>query len=56
MELPKTMHPYFVGGQFHPELLSRPMRQHPMFMGLVAAAIEKAKPGVTDAAVKKWMF
>ena len=28
-------HPYFVGGQFHPEFKSRPNRPHPLFVGLV---------------------
>ncbi len=32
-------HPFFVAAQFHPELLSRPLRPQPMFMGLVAAAL-----------------
>ncbi len=44
MELPFETHPYFVGGQFHPELKSRPLRPSPMFMGLVAAAIRHAYP------------
>jgi len=35
-------HPYMVGSQFHPEFLSRPMRPHPMFVGLMKAAAEKA--------------
>jgi CTP synthase len=35
-------HPYMVGSQFHPEFLSRPMRPHPLFVGLVKAAAEKA--------------
>jgi CTP synthase len=39
LELPTNMHPYFVAGQFHPELTSRPLNPQPMFMGLVAAAI-----------------
>ena len=34
-------HPYMVGSQFHPEFLSRPMRPHPLFVGLVRAAKEK---------------
>ncbi len=34
-------HPYFVGGQFHPEFKSRPNRPHPLFVGLVKAAKEK---------------
>ncbi|MEM6550929.1 MAG: CTP synthase [Planctomycetota bacterium] len=44
LELPQETHPFFLGGQFHPELLSRPLRPHPMFMGLVAAAIRHADP------------
>ncbi len=36
VELPG--HPFFLAGQFHPELKSRPMRAHPLFRGLVAAA------------------
>lgn len=36
-------HPYMIACQFHPEFLSRPDRPHPLFMGLVKAAIaEKA--------------
>ena len=34
-------HPYFVGSQFHPELKSRPLNPHPLFMGLVKAALKK---------------
>ena len=35
-------HPYMVGSQFHPEFLSRPMKPHPLFLGLIKAAKEKA--------------
>ncbi|MCI8654679.1 MAG: CTP synthase, partial [Clostridia bacterium] len=31
-------HPYFIAGQFHPELKSRPNRPAPLFVGLVKAA------------------
>lgn len=31
-------HPWFVGGQFHPEFLSRPLRPHPLFRDFVASA------------------
>jgi len=31
-------HPYMLGSQFHPEFLSRPMRPHPLFVGLIKAA------------------
>ncbi len=34
-------HPYMVGSQFHPEFLSRPMRPHPLFVGLIRAAKKK---------------
>jgi len=34
-------HPYMIGSQFHPEFLSRPMRPHPLFVGLVKAAKER---------------
>ena len=37
VELPD--HPWFVGCQFHPEFKSRPNRPHPLFAGLVGAAI-----------------
>ena len=35
-------HPYMVGSQFHPEFLSRPMRPHPLFVGLIKAAKERS--------------
>ena len=41
VELPKSIHPYYVGTQAHPEFLSRPTRPHPLFVGLIAAAIAK---------------
>jgi len=41
VELPKDVHPYYVGTQAHPEFLSRPTRAHPLFAGLIAAAIAK---------------
>jgi CTP synthase len=41
VEFPKDVHPYYVGTQAHPEFLSRPTRAHPLFAGLIAAAIVK---------------
>ena len=38
MELPG--HPYFIGTQGHPELKSRPNRAHPLFKGLIQAALQ----------------
>jgi CTP synthase len=39
VELPREVHPYYVSTQAHPELRSRPTRPHPLFSGLVKAAI-----------------
>ena len=44
VELPREIHPFYVGTQAHPEFLSRPTKAHPLFSGLVAAAI-KANEG-----------
>ncbi|MBM7804538.1 CTP synthase [Geodermatophilus bullaregiensis] len=40
-ELPREVHPFFVGTQAHPELKSRPTRPHPLFAAFVQAAIER---------------
>ncbi len=42
LEIPS--HPYFCGTQAHPCLTSRPLRPQPMFVGLVAAAMQKHYP------------
>jgi CTP synthase len=34
-------HPWFLGGQFHPELKSRPLDCHPLFRGLIRAAVQR---------------
>lgn len=39
VELPQEVHPYYIGTQAHPELRSRPTRPHPLFVGLIAAAV-----------------
>ncbi|MCS7033987.1 MAG: CTP synthase [Phycisphaerae bacterium] len=39
VELPTTVHPFFIGTQAHPELTSRPLKPSPMFMGLLKAAL-----------------
>lgn len=41
MEIPSL--DFFLGVQFHPELLSRPLRPHPLFLGLINAALAKKK-------------
>ena len=40
MELPKVVHPFFVGVQFHPEFHARPLTPHPLFTAFVKAAYE----------------
>ncbi|MEI6294494.1 MAG: CTP synthase [Actinomycetes bacterium] len=41
VELDKSVHPFYVGTQAHPEFLSRPTKAHPLFAGLIAAAIKE---------------
>jgi CTP synthase len=43
VELPRDVHPFYVGTQAHPEFRSRPTRPHPLFSGLVSAAIDYAE-------------
>lgn len=43
VELDAKMHPFYVGTQAHPEFRSRPTRPHPLFAGLVAAALKAKK-------------
>ncbi|GAB7007237.1 CTP synthase [Nocardioides sp. AN3] len=43
VELPRDVHPYYVATQAHPELRSRPTKAHPLFRGLVGAAIKRQK-------------
>ena len=52
IELPD--HTWFIGCQFHPELKSRPTRPHPLFAGLVGAAL-KRREAVTAPPVPKQM-
>ena len=39
VELPREVHPYYIGTQAHPELRSRPTKPHPLFVGLIKAAV-----------------
>ncbi|MES5983549.1 CTP synthase [Cutibacterium acnes] len=50
VELDRQTHPYFVATQAHPELKSRPTHAHPLFRGLVAAAVGRAKAASKGAA------
>ena len=42
VELPIDVHPFYVATQAHPELRSRPTRAHPLFAGLISAALDRA--------------
>jgi len=41
VELPRDVHPYYIATQAHPELRSRPTAPHPLFRGLVGAALDR---------------
>lgn len=41
VELDRSMHPYYVATQAHPEFKSRPTKAHPLFAGLVRAALAR---------------
>ena len=43
VELPRDVHPYYVATQAHPELRSRPTRPHPLFRGLIGAALDRQR-------------
>jgi CTP synthase len=43
VELPREVHPYYVGTQAHPEFRSRPDKPHPLFAGLIGAAIDRQR-------------
>ncbi|MBI4058607.1 CTP synthase [Candidatus Gottesmanbacteria bacterium] len=40
IELPKDMHPFFLGTQFHPEYKSRPLSPHPLFLAYIKACLK----------------
>jgi CTP synthase len=41
-ELPKSTHPFFVGTQFHPEFLARPLSPHPLFNAFIKASVVRS--------------
>ncbi len=43
VELPKSKHPFFLGTQFHPEFLARPLSPHPLFTAFIKASIKNRK-------------
>ncbi|MDR0457504.1 MAG: CTP synthase [Burkholderiaceae bacterium] len=54
IELPQTMHPWFIGVQFHPEFKSTPWAGHPLFNAFVKAALDhqSARQGGSRANLK----
>jgi len=44
-ELPRSVHPFFLGTQFHPEFKAHPLNPHPLFNEFVAAAVSRSKKG-----------
>ena len=51
-ELPREVHPFYVGTQAHPEFRSRPTRAHPLFAALVAAAVKRAEVRMLELAAR----
>ncbi|MDB5238903.1 MAG: pyrG [Candidatus Parcubacteria bacterium] len=49
-ELPREQHPFFLGTQFHPELLARPLSPHPLFTAFMKAAKDRTKIIVSKSA------
>ena len=45
LELPTATHPFYVGTQAHPEFKSRPTDAHPLFSGLIEAALARQQGG-----------
>ncbi|HEY2978469.1 MAG TPA: CTP synthase [Burkholderiaceae bacterium] len=48
VELPRDVHPWFVGVQFHPEFKSTPWDGHPLFISYVKAALEHHQARTTE--------
>jgi CTP synthase len=57
IELPQSVHPFFIGGQFHPELKSRATKAHPLFREFVKASLvhkeKRPRNGSNGKAKKK---
>jgi CTP synthase len=53
VELPQTVHPWFVGCQFHPEFTSNPRTGHPLFIAFVQAALAHQAAGKAAPALEQ---
>jgi len=55
-ELNRSVHPYFIGTQFHPELSSRPLAPHPYFLGFIAATMVRVNPALNwEQLIARWI-
>ncbi len=55
-ELPREVHPFFLGTQFHPEFLARPLNPHPLFTEFMKAAAKRHEmkiEGAVSRAIQK---
>ena len=50
IELPQSLHPWFIGVQFHPEFKSTPWDGHPLFNAFVKAALDHQKTPIEEVA------
>ena len=48
VELPQSVHPWFVGVQFHPEFKSTPWDGHPLFTSYVKAALDHQREAASE--------
>ena len=48
VELPRSVHPWYLGCQFHPEYQSKPTEPHPLFISYIAAALEEKRRRTQD--------
>ncbi len=52
-ELPRSVHPFFLGSQFHPELKSRPLSPHPLFKEFMKAAAARRAVMHSDSTMER---
>ena len=52
-ELPQSVHPFFLGVQFHPELQARPLTPHPLFTAFLGASMEERKRKGMETAMRQ---
>ncbi len=53
-ELPREVHPFFLGTQFHPELKSRPLHPHPLFREFMKAAKNRSEKKTSGMSLESY--